>query len=69
MCGFFISELQTESHPQRIAGTLVHLNVRQGKRGRFAFATLDDSTGRIEVSIWSDVFDNYRKFVKEKDSS
>ena len=65
MCGFFISELQTESHPQRIAGTLVHLNVRQGKRGRFAFATLDDSTGRIEVSIWSDVFDNYRSLLKK----
>ena len=65
MCGFFISELQTESHPQRIAGTLVHLNVRQGKRGRFAFATLDDSTGRIEVSIWADVFDNYRSLLKK----
>ena len=65
MCGFFISELQVESHPQRIAGTLVHLNVRQGKRGRFAFATLDDSSGRIEVSIWADIFDNYRSLLKK----
>ena len=66
MCGFFISELQTESHPQRIAGTLVHFNVRQGKRGRFAFATLDDSTGKIEVSIWADVFEKYRNLLKTK---
>ena len=65
MCGFFISELQPESHPQRVAGTLVHLNVRQGKRGRFAFATLDDSSGRIEVSVWADVFDNYRGLLKK----
>ena len=65
MCGFFISELQAESHPQRIAGTLVHLNVRQGKRGRFAFATLDDSSGRIEVSIWAEIFDNYRNLLKK----
>ncbi len=65
MCGFFISELQAESHPQRVAGTLVHLNVRQGKRGRFAFATLDDSSGRIEVSVWADVFDNYRGLLKK----
>jgi len=65
MCGFFISELQAESHPQRIAGTLVHLNVRQGKRGRFAFATLDDSSGRIEVSIWAEIFDNYRSLLKK----
>tara|TARA_Y100000741_G_scaffold177639_1_gene134845 strand:- start:2545 stop:6015 length:3471 start_codon:yes stop_codon:yes gene_type:complete len=65
MCGFFISELQAESHPQRIAGTLVHLNVRQGKRGRFAFATLDDTSGRIEVSIWAEIFDNYRSLLKK----
>ena len=65
MCGFFISELQAEPHPQRIAGTLVHLNVRQGKRGRFAFATLDDSSGRIEVSIWAEIFDNYRSLLKK----
>ena len=65
MCGFFISELQAESHPQRIAGTLVHLNVRQGKRGRFAFATLDDISGRIEVSIWAEIFDNYRSLLKK----
>ena len=67
MCGFFISELQAESHSQRIAGTLVHLNVRQSKRGRgrFAFATLDDSSGRIEVSIWSEVFDKYRSLLKK----
>ena len=65
MCGFFISELQAEPHPQRIAGTLVHLNIRQGKRGRFAFATLDDSSGRIEVSIWAEIFDNYRSLLKK----
>ena len=65
MCGYFISEIQEEAHPQRIAGTLVHLNVRQGKRGRFAFASLDDSSGRIEVSIWAEVFDNYRSLLKK----
>ena len=65
MCGFFISELQAEEHPQRIAGTLVHLNVRQGRRGRFAFATLDDSSGRIEVSVWAEVFDNCRSLLKK----
>ena len=42
MCGFFISELQSEAHNQRIAGCLMQFNVRQGRRGRFAFATLDD---------------------------
>ena len=65
MCGFFISELQSETHTQRIAGCLMQFNVRQGKRGRFAFATLDDGSGKIEVSIWADVFEKYRNLLKK----
>ena len=65
MCGFFISELQSETHTQRIAGCLMQYNVRQGKRGRFAFATLDDGSGKIEVSIWADVFEKYRNLLKK----
>ena len=65
MCGFFISELQTETHSQRVAGVLMHLNVRQGKKGRFAFATLDDASGKLEISIWADVFDKYRNVLKK----
>mgnify|MGYP006247224723 CR=1 FL=1 len=64
MCGFFISELQTEEHTQRVAGCLMQFNVRQGKRGRFAFATLDDGSSKIEVSIWADVFEKYRSLLK-----
>ena len=65
MCGFFISELQSESHTQRIAGCLMQFNVRQGKRGRFAFATLDDGSAKIEISIWADVFEKYRNLLKK----
>ena len=65
MCGFFISELQSEAHKQRIAGCLMQFNVRQGKRGRFAFATLDDGSAKIEVSIWADVFEKYRNLLKK----
>ena len=65
MCGFFISELQSETHRQRIAGCLMQFNVLQRSRGRFAFATLDDGSGRIEVSIWADVFEKYRSLIKK----
>ena len=50
MCGLLISDLEETPHIQRVAGMLMHLNVRQGRHGRYAFATLDDSSGRIEVS-------------------
>ena len=65
MCGLNISEIQEGAHSQRVAGMLMHLNVRQGKHGRYAFGTLDDSTGRLEVSIWSDTFDTYRNVLKK----
>ena len=60
-----ISELEEGIHVQRIAGMLVHLNVRQGRHGRYAFATLDDSSGRLEVSIWSEAFDTYRSILRK----
>ena len=43
----------------------MQFNVRQGKRGRFAFATLDDGSSKIEVSIWADVFEKYRSLLKK----
>ena len=43
----------------------MQFNVLQRSRGRFAFATLDDGSGRIEVSIWADVFEKYRSLIKK----
>ncbi|MCS5543809.1 MAG: DNA polymerase III subunit alpha [SAR86 cluster bacterium] len=65
MCGTFIQELESSTQIQRVAGVLMHLNVRQGKNGRFAFATIDDSTGKLDISIWADVFDKYRSVLKK----
>ena len=65
MCGTTISDLELETGSQRIAGVLMHLNVRQGKRGRFAFATIDDSSGKLDISIWNEVFDRYRNAMKK----
>ena len=65
MCGTFIQELESSTKIQRVAGVLMHLNVRQGKNGRFAFATIDDSTGKLDISIWADVFDKYRSVLKK----
>ena len=65
MCGTFIQELESSANIQRVAGVLMHLNVRQGKNGRFAFATIDDATGKLDISIWADVFDKYRSVLKK----
>jgi len=65
MCGLLISELEVADFQQRVAGVLVHLNVRQGSKGRFAFATIDDSTSKLEVSIWADVLEKHRRDLKK----
>lgn len=47
-----------------VAGLVVELRTRQNKNGkRMAFATLDDRTGRLEVAVFSEVFENYRELL------
>jgi len=65
ICGGLIKDINENILPKRVGGSLLNLNIRQGKKGRNAFATLDDSTGKIEVTIWSDIFDRYRNSLKK----
>jgi DNA polymerase-3 subunit alpha len=47
-----------------IAGLVVELRTKQNKNGkRMGFATLDDRTGRMEVAVFSEVFDKYRDYL------
>ncbi|MFM8443858.1 MAG: DNA polymerase III subunit alpha [Methylococcus sp.] len=44
-----------------VAGLVVELRAKQNKNGkRMAFATLDDRTGRMEVAVFADAWDQYR---------
>jgi len=53
---------------QIIAGLIVAIRTMQTKRGdRMAFITLEDRTGRQEVAIFSDLYDEIREILK-KDS-
>ena len=66
MCGTYISELKENPHSQRVAGTLIHLFERHSKTyGSYAFATLEDTTGRLEVSIWSEALEIYKNILKK----
>ena len=50
-----------------VAGLVVGMRTMQTKRGdRMAFVTLDDQTGRLEMAVFSDMFNQYRdKLVKD----
>jgi len=47
-----------------VAGLVHQLQVRKGARGRMASLTLDDRTGRIEVTCFNDVFEESRELLQ-----
>jgi DNA polymerase-3 subunit alpha len=50
---------------QNIAGLVVALRVMKNKRGdKMCFVTLDDRTGRIEVSLFADVYEQCQALIK-----
>ncbi len=49
----------------RIAGIVTQSRVQQTRRGRMGIVVLDDGTTRLEVSIFSELFDQVRSLLKE----
>ena len=62
-----IKDLQpARGDTQNIAGLVVDLRVMRNKRGdKMGFVTLDDRTGRIEVSMFSDAFTDYQHLLQK----
>ncbi|RUR34597.1 DNA polymerase III subunit alpha [Vreelandella nanhaiensis] len=56
-----ISDLKPSREPQRVAGLVVAMRTMKSKRGdTMAFITLDDRTGRIEASLFGELYDQLR---------
>jgi len=62
-----ISELRAGRQTQIVAGLVVSMRVLRSRRGgAMAFVVLDDRSGRIEASLFSDVYERVRhKVVKD----
>ena len=62
-----IVDLKPDRNKQMAAGLVVDLRVIKTRRGdNMAVVTLDDSSGRIDVAIFADAFQEYRdKIVKD----
>jgi len=65
--GHRIIDLKPDKKKQLVAGLVVGLRVIKTRRGdNMAIVSLDDRSGRIEVAIFSDAFNEYRdKIVKD----
>ncbi|MFT7558744.1 MAG: DNA polymerase-3 subunit alpha [Flavobacteriales bacterium] len=61
-----LSNLRIDKERQTVAGLVVAFRLMKTKRGdNMAFVTLDDRTGRLEVAIFSDTYDNHRDDLRK----
>ena len=59
-----IADLNPGKEAQTVAGLVVAMRMMKTKRGdSMAFVTLDDRTGRIEVAVFSDTFNDTRELL------
>ncbi|MCY0966077.1 DNA polymerase III subunit alpha [Parathalassolituus penaei] len=56
--------LQESKKPQKLAGLVVDMRLMKNKRGdNMCFVTLDDRSGRMEVALFSDIYEQVRHVV------
>ena len=59
-----IADLRPGKETSSISGMVVGMRIMKNKRGdSFAFLTLDDKSGRIELSVWAEKFNAYREIL------
>ncbi len=62
-----LADVEPSKSPQKFAGMVVDMRVMKNKRGdSMCFVTLDDRSGRMEVALFADVYNEYFDKV-EKD--
>jgi DNA polymerase-3 subunit alpha len=59
-----IAKTRPGKEPCTVAGMLVGIRIMKNKRGEnFAFLTLDDKSGRLELSVFAEKFTAYRELL------
>jgi DNA polymerase-3 subunit alpha len=68
LCGFVptrLDELTPQPHPVLLAGVMHSLRVQMTRRGRMAVILLDDGHARVELSVFNELFEQHRHWLKE----
>ncbi|WP_148715147.1 DNA polymerase III subunit alpha [Chitinolyticbacter meiyuanensis] len=60
-----LDRLEPRKELQYLAGIVSGIRVKNGDRGRMAFVQLDDGHGKIEVSLFSEVYEEHRTKLKD----
>jgi DNA polymerase-3 subunit alpha len=65
-CPSNIASLRADKRPQKVAGLVVSARTMRTRRGLMGFIVLDDRSGRLEVTLFSDIYESQRaKLVKD----
>ncbi|MEX0959845.1 MAG: DNA polymerase III subunit alpha [Burkholderiales bacterium] len=57
--------IQPQGQVVVVAGIIYAIRTQQTRRGRMAVVVLDDGTGRIEIPIFNELFEQHRPWLKE----
>jgi DNA polymerase-3 subunit alpha len=60
-----LGDLQPSNEPRRVAGVIHGVRVQQSRRGRMGIVALDDGTGRVEITLFNELFEANRGLLKE----
>ncbi len=60
-----LADLAPQHQPVLMAGVIYAIRTQMTRRGKMAFITLDDGSGRQDVSVFSELFDAHRELLKE----
>jgi DNA polymerase-3 subunit alpha len=60
-----LGNLNPQNDAVYVAGVIYGVAIRNSKRGRMAALTLDDGTGRVEVAVFGDLFQEKRAIIQE----
>jgi len=60
-----LDQVNPQPHPVILAGIIVSQRIQMTRRGRMAVLVLDDSYARIELTVFNELFEQHRHWLKE----
>ena len=60
-----LDQLTPQPHPVLLAGIIHSLRIQMTRRGRMAVILLDDGNARIELTVFNELFEQHRHWLKE----
>ncbi len=61
-----LNSLKAERHQKvKISGLVLEVRLKNTSRGKMAFLTLDDKSARLEIKMYSDVYEKHRELLKK----